>query len=238
MREELYTRRLMVTVLLNTIVVPLFYNFLLVKLSPAGYRGKLAADSEQMEIRLGTPKFNDVNLSAEPDFGAPVVFLNMITTRYLCDTLAYTEEYFLRYILQCFVVIVWIQFSVKPETILKAFMSMLKVNGKNKFKHFLFEINLKNALAISVYSLCLTFSVAVPIITPFAALLFWLAYAFDKYNLLHVYPLDFESNVTTRKTTVCYSLGAVIFFQVAMLALISTMISQRILSYFFVFILI
>ena len=39
----------------------------------------------------------------------------------------------------------------------------------------------------------LFFSIFVTLMTPLVLCIFGLAYIFDKYNLLYVYPLDFDS---------------------------------------------
>ena len=70
---------------------------------------------------------------------------------------------------------------------------MLKVHGKHKFSHYLHDIGLRHTLVASLAAVSLTFSIAVPLLCPLMALVFLAGYASDKYNLIFVYPLDFES---------------------------------------------
>lgn len=108
---------------------------------------------------------------------------------------------------------------------------MLKVHGKSKFKHFLYDIGLRNALAVSFFTLCLVTSIIVPLTTFLALLLFWIAYNIDKYNMFFVYPLDFESCSVNRRTLVIYTLEGIIFFQVVMVWLCSSMLTIDLITY-------
>jgi len=125
---------------------------------------------------------------------------------------AYSEEYFLRFVLQAIMVVIWFNFQADAETMIKALLSTMKVPGKNKFKHFLHDLGLRNAIALTIFTLSLVASVLIPLIVLPVALLFWIAYALDKYNLLFVYPLDFESNMVNRKTLVSQTFASIILF--------------------------
>ena len=117
-------------------------------------------------------------------------------------------------------IIAYFQATVKAELVLKAFLGMLKVNGKNKFEHFLYDLGLRYALAAAVFAVGLVFSVAVPLVCPVVALLFGILYTLDKYNLVFVYPLDFDSQIANRKALILHSLAAVLLFQILMLGLL------------------
>ena len=89
--------------------------------------------------------------------------------------------------------IIYFQWRSDSRAILKAFLQGFMVTGRNKFKHYLYDLGLRNVLAVSMFTLGLGFSVLIPLAMPICAILFALTYAFDKYNLFFVYPIDFES---------------------------------------------
>jgi hypothetical protein len=101
---------------------------------------------------------------------------------------------------------------VPPEKIMKAFHQMLSANGKTKFKHWFYDLGYKYAIVICLYSFSLFFSVLIPLILPFATLIFAIFYYIDKYNLLYIYPLEFESKPIYRKALVVYTILAIIVF--------------------------
>jgi len=85
------------------------------------------------------------------------------------------------------------QATTKSEKVLKVFLDMLKVNGKNKFSHFVYDMGLRNALAVTLFGLGLVFSLVVPLVCFVMSFIFFLGYLIDKFNLIFVYPLDFDS---------------------------------------------
>ena len=96
---------------------------------------------------------------------------------------------------------------------------MLKVNGKNKFSHFVYDMGLRNALAVTLFSIGLVFSLVVPLLCFVMTFIFFLGYCIDKFNLIFVYPLDFDSQITNRKCLIQYAVSCVIAFQTLMLIL-------------------
>ena len=136
--------------------------------------------------------------------------MSLVVNQQYLDTLAYSEEYFIRFIAQSIMIVIIFQLLSDSETILKAFLSMLKVPGKSKFKHFLYDLGLRNALAISLFTLCLVTSIIIPITSFFALLLFWttvsvaiLAYSnlilVRYWQIQHVFCLSFGFWVTRSK---------------------------------------
>jgi hypothetical protein len=150
------------------------------------------------------------------------VYFTPPTSSTVGDSIAYTEEFYLRLIFQNILLVAIYQWRSDPEQILKTFLEMIKVNGKSKFKHFLSDLGLRNTFAVSIFCTCLFFSIFVPLIMPIAFVLFWVSYSCDKFNLLYVYPLDFDSQVINRKTLVVYSILGVLLFQVGLIFTIST----------------
>ena len=57
------------------------------------------------------------------------------------------------------------------------------------------------------------FSISVPIILPFGALFFLLKYWIDKYNIVWVYPLEFESHGYLRQTVWVFMIISIWIFQ-------------------------
>jgi len=63
----------------------------------------------------------------------------------------------------------------------------------------------------------------------------------DKYNLMYIYPLDFESQVLSRKTLVKNSFYAIIIFQLGMISIGSLqddLLEKRAILYLYSFVLI
>lgn len=128
------------------------------------------------------------------------------------DVIAYSEEMLLRFMLQAILVVILFQWRSDPHTILKTFLSSFMVTGRNKFKHYLFDLGLRNVLAVVMFTLGLCCSVIIPMAMPICTILFWLTYAIDKYNLFFVYPIDFESQMMNRKILIKCTLSAIMLF--------------------------
>ena len=140
------------------------------------------------------------------------------------DVIAYSEEMLLRFMLQAILVVILFQWRSDPHTILKTFLSSFMVTGRNKFKHYLFDLGLRNVLAVSMFTLGLCCSVIIPMAMPICTIFFWLTYAIDKYNLFFVYPIDFESQMMNRKILIKCTLCAIMLFQAITIAVISSML--------------
>ena len=67
-------------------------------------------------------------------------------------------------------------------------------------------------MAPVLFGFGITFSILIPVISYFMLLLFGLAYYIDKYNLIFVYPIDFDSQITNRETLVRFSILTIIFY--------------------------
>ena len=50
----------------------------------------------------------------------------------------------------------------------------------------------------------------------------------DKYNLIFVYPIDFDSKMVQRKVTVVYSIVGVILFQTLITVFASTIMGSKV----------
>ena len=137
---------------------------------------------------------------------------------------------------------------------------MISSGGKTKFKvsyitnmmiiqHWFYDLGFRTAIAVTLFTFCLFFSIIIPHLMPLATLLFFLAvrnhsfikdlqYCLDKYNLIYVYPLDFDSRPTQRKALIIYSIVGIILFQLGMFIVAGTVISKRISIYLFAFLVI
>ena len=185
-REKAYMRRLVIIEIMNVFVIPILFNILIVVYGPEGYRQK-------------------------DQFEQPTQQADHVVSVFV-DIIAYTEEFLLRFIAQATLVVLFFQWKSDPRTILKSFLSSFMLTGRNKFKHFLYDLGLRNVLAVTMFTLGLSCSVLVPLAMPFCALLFYVTYAIDKYNLFFVYPIDFESQLMNRKILIKCTLCAIMMF--------------------------
>ena len=58
------------------------------------------------------------------------------------------------------------------DTIIKAYLSAIKLPGKSKFKHFLHDLSLRIAVASTFFFLCIFTSIIFPTTTVFAVIFF------------------------------------------------------------------
>ena len=121
-------------------------------------------------------------------------------------------------------VLVLFQWRSDPGTIVRTFLSSLNVTGRYKFKHYLYDLGLRNVLAVTMFTLGLYCSVMIPLATPLCAIFFYLAYAIDKYNLFFVYPIDFESQMMNRKILIKSTLSAILMYQAITTAILGSVI--------------
>jgi hypothetical protein len=155
-REQTYMERLVLQLFFVVIVVPMIFNYILVRFSPEGFRE--------------TPTI--WNLSGTEDILTTQAVVQTRTTMQtiLIEVVAYIDEYYIRFILQAASALIALQQITDSDTIIKAFLSSYKVPGKTKFKHFLYDLGLRNCLAVTFFTLCLFASLMVPI-TAFGSLL-------------------------------------------------------------------
>lgn len=142
------------------------------------------------------------------------------------------EEYYLRLILQILLVQLILQAIIPTEDILKAYVGMLKLHGKNKLTHYLYDMGLRHSLAAFFFAVGLTLSLCCPLLCPLVAILFLLTYVRDKYNLIFVYPLEFESQMPNRRALIRIPLVGIIFFQILMMCLKYQTLKPKELKYY------
>ena len=88
--------------------------------------------------------------------------------------IAFTEEYLIRFIIQTMMLIIYNQASMDTHTILKQYFQRLIIQHKAKFKHYIYDLGLRNVIAVTLFTFGICFSVIVPIVVPIMALLCWL----------------------------------------------------------------
>ena len=76
-----------------------------------------------------------------------------------------------------------------------------------------FDYGYNYSFSITVFMLILCFSTHIPLITPFGALFFYIKYYIDKYNLLFLYPAEFESHGNVTEMIIKFELIGIFFFQ-------------------------
>mmetsp|Transcript_1317 Transcript_1317/g.1785 ORF Transcript_1317/g.1785 Transcript_1317/m.1785 type:complete len:179 (+) Transcript_1317:1726-2262(+) len=177
-------RRLLLIEILNVFVIPLVFNVFLVLFCPDGYRGRHQASIMHLD-------------------GQVAAFI---------DIIAFVEEVLLRFLLQAIMAVIFLQWRSDSRTILKTFLSSLLVTGRNKFKHYLYDLGLRNVLAVTMFTMGLCCSVLIPLAMPICTILFFFSYCIDKYNLFFVYPIDFDSQIMNRKILIKTTLSAIILF--------------------------
>jgi hypothetical protein len=69
-------------------------------------------------------------------------------------------------------------------------------------------------------------AVLIPLAMPVCAILFFIAYITDKFNLFFVYPIDFDSQIMNRKILIKVTLSAIILSQAITIAVISSILEK------------
>jgi hypothetical protein len=67
------------------------------------------------------------------------------------------------------------------------------LEGKKNYLHYQYDLSFKISIMVSFYTLGLYLCLMVPLTTPFVMLIFVISYYLDKYNLMYLYPVRFES---------------------------------------------
>ena len=99
------------------------------------------------------------------------------------------------------------------ETIIKAINDQLKINGKYKFLHFVHDLGLRCSTAVVLFTFGLTYCLVIPLVAPLMCVVFIFGFYLDKYNLIFVYPIEFDSQVNNRECLVRFSLLGILTFQ-------------------------
>ena len=125
--------------------------------------------------------------------------------------------FFLRYAIQVTFISNGIQLLALPQFFVKKMRVMLASSDYEKFYASMikkyFDYGYNYSFSITVFMLILCFSTHIPLITPFGALFFYIKYYIDKYNLLFLYPAEFESHGNVTEMIITFELIGIFFFQ-------------------------
>ena len=125
--------------------------------------------------------------------------------------------FFLRYAIQVTFISNGIQLLALPQFFVKKLRVFLASSDYEKFYNSMikkyFDYGYNYSFSITVFMLILCFSTHIPLITPFGALFFYIKYYIDKYNLLFLYPAEFESHGNVTEMIIKFELIGIFFFQ-------------------------
>lgn len=122
---------------------------------------------------------------------------------------------FCQLILLCFI----FQFKLDFNKITECSEKVIKDNHKTSFEIWFYDLSFKTSISVGVFTFGIFFSLMIPMISPFVIFLIIIQLYIDKYNLLYIYPLEFESQTISRKALVKNSFYAIILFQLGMIIL-------------------
>ena len=125
--------------------------------------------------------------------------------------------FFLRYAIQVTFISNGIQLLALPQFFVKKMRVILASSDYEKFYASMikkyFDYGYNYSFSITVFILIICFSTTIPLITPFGALFFYIKYYIDKYNLLFLYPAEFESHGNVTEMIIKFELIGIFFFQ-------------------------
>jgi hypothetical protein len=125
--------------------------------------------------------------------------------------------FFLRYAIQVTFISNGIQLLSLPQFFVKKMRVFLASSDYEKFYASMikkyFDYGYNYSFSITVFMLILCFSTHIPLITPFGALFFYIKYYIDKYNLLFLFPAEFESHGNVTEMIIKFELIGIFFFQ-------------------------
>ena len=99
------------------------------------------------------------------------------------------------------------------------FEKAIKNNRKTTFEQWFHDLSYKTSVILSLFTVGLLFCIIAPHITFLILIFFCFQLYIDKYNLMYIYPLEFESQLLSRQALVKNSFYAVILFQAVMIGL-------------------
>jgi hypothetical protein len=137
----------------------------------------------------------------------------------------------MRYIVQVTFISNSIQLLALPQFMVKKFRVFLASTEYEKFYASLikkyFDYGFNYSFSITVFVLTLCFSTTIPLIAPFGCLFFYIKYFVDKYNLLFVYPVEFESHGNIGFIVLKFILLGIFFYQFIISNLFLKLFSDR-----------
>lgn len=137
----------------------------------------------------------------------------------------------MRYIVQVTFLSNSIQLLALPQFFVKKIRVFLASTEYEKFYASLikkyFDYGFNYSFSITVFVLTLCFSTTIPLIAPFGCLFFYIKYFVDKYNLLFVYPVEFESHGNIGFIVLKFVLLGIFFYQFIISNLLLKLFADR-----------
>lgn len=125
--------------------------------------------------------------------------------------------FFIRYAIQVTFISNGFQLLALPQIFVKKMRVFLAKSDYEKFYASMikkyFDYGYNYSFSITVFVLIICFSTTIPLITPFGALFFFIKYYIDKYNLLFLYPAEFESHGNVTDMIIKFELIGIFIFQ-------------------------
>ncbi len=229
----------LIVVIMNSGVIPVIAGYI------AMYELHYKRSYREKSIFVKNVVFMVVNCFFIPTFGVlnwerfKNVFLWIIQNYlYLDITEGFIKNsyFFMRYIIQVTFISNGIQLLALPQFFVKKFRVLIASSDYEKFYASLvkkyFDYGYNYSFSITVFMLTLCFSTTIPLITPFGSLFFFFKYFIDKYNLLFLYPAEFESHGNVTDMVKNFELIGIFFFQFIISNLFLKIFKDRKIAYF------
>ena len=210
----------LIVVIMNSGIIPVIVGYIAV--AEMHYKRSYREKS----IFVKNVDFMVINCFFIPTFGVLSWFKLKECIRYLLVThwdmdisegFIRNSYFFLRYAIQVTFISNGIQLLALPQFFVKKMRVLLASSDYEKFYASMikkyFDYGYNYSFSITVFILIICFSTTIPLITPFGALFFFIKYYIDKYNLLFLYPAEFESHGNVTEMIIKFELIGIFFFQ-------------------------
>ena len=104
------------------------------------------------------------------------------------------------------------QMLMDPAAVLACFEKVIKNNHKTRFDHWYNDLSFKSSIVVSIFCFGLFMCLIYPHLPVLIILGLCIQLYIDKYNLMYIYPLEFESQVVSRRSLVKNSFFSIILF--------------------------
>lgn len=101
----------------------------------------------------------------------------------------YYGRVIMQIILLCFIC----QMMMDPAAVLACFEKVIKNNHKTRFDHWYNDLSFKSSIVVSVFCFGLFMCLIYPHLSVLVIFGLCIQLFIDKYNLMYIYPLEFES---------------------------------------------
>lgn len=133
-------------------------------------------------------------------------------TLFLYENFLSLESFYLRYFSQVVLICLLNQVLMDFSQLVKSFEKIIRNNGKTEFENWFYDLSFKSSIAVCFFYFGIFFSTMLPVLIPFIIFLLTAQFYIDKYNLMYIYPLEFESHTLSRRNMALSSFYAVILF--------------------------